>query len=121
MNELSSLINKYLSGEKAHETVKQITKFYRSPGSAGYHAATNIIADKLRAGGFDDLEVTRYPLDGELENNHRKMPLAWEPYGAVIRMVNPVQQELVNFDTAPSCLDRQKSANGFVDDQIVAR
>jgi len=104
MNELSSLINKYLSGEKAHETVKQITKFYRSPGSAGYHAATNIIADKLRAGGFDDLEVTRYPLDGELENNHRKMPLAWEPYNAVIRMVNPVQQELVNFDTAPSCL-----------------
>lgn len=104
MNELSSLINKYLSGEKAHETVKQITKFYRSPGSAGYHAATNIIADKLRAGGFDDLEVTRYPLDGELENNHRKMPLAWEPYNAVIRMVNPVQQELVNFETAPSCL-----------------
>lgn len=104
MNELSYLLNEYLSGEKAHETVKQITQFYRSPGSAGFHAATNIIADKLRAGGFSDLEVTRYPMDGEAVYNHRTMPLAWEPYSAVVRMVNPAQQELVNFDSAPSCL-----------------
>jgi aminopeptidase YwaD len=104
MNELSYLLNENLSGEKAHETVKQITRFYRSPGSAGFHAATNIVADMLRAGGFEDLEVTRYPIDGETEFNHRKLPLAWEPYSAVVRMTNPAQKELVNFDTAPSCL-----------------
>jgi aminopeptidase YwaD len=104
MNQLSQLFNETLSGEKAHETVKQITQFYRSPGSAGFHAATNIIADMLRAGGFEDLEVTRYPINGETEFNHRTLPLAWEPYSAVVRMTNPAQQELVNFDSAPSCL-----------------
>lgn len=104
MEKLFQILDEYISSENAHETVKQITQFYRSPGSAGYHAATNIIADKLRTGGFEDLEVTRYPIDGETEFNHGKLPLSWEPYSAVVRLINPVQEEIVNFDTAPSCL-----------------
>lgn len=104
MNALSQVLDTFLSGENAHETVKKIVQFYRSPGSAGFHAATKIIEDMLRKGGFEDLEVSRYPLDGETVFNHRTLPLAWEPYNATVRMINPVQTKIVNFDQAPSCL-----------------
>lgn len=104
MQKLYQLLHEHLSGEKAHETVKQITQFYRSPGSQGYHAATNIIADMLRKNGFADLEVTRYPIDGEVEVNNRVFPLSWEPYDAKVRIINPIQEDIVDFDIAPSTL-----------------
>jgi aminopeptidase YwaD len=104
MQKLYQILNEHLSGEKAHETVKKITQFYRSPGSQGYHVATNIIADMLKKNGFADLEVTRYPIDGEIKVNNRVFPLSWEPYDAKVRIINPIQEDIVNFDLAPSCL-----------------
>ena len=67
MADIAALIHHALSGERAHALVKEITAFYRSPGSAGYHAATNMVAKILRESGYDDLEETRYPIDGETE------------------------------------------------------
>lgn len=93
-----------LSGERAKQTTAAITQFYRTPGSAGYHAATNLVTELLRQAGLDDLQVTTYPIDGETSVLGDRMPLAWEPYGARVRLVNPVQEELVNFESAPTCL-----------------
>ncbi len=50
------------------------------------------------------VEETRYPLDGKTVVLDRPMPLAWEPYGAHVRVLSPAQEEIVNFDQAPSCL-----------------
>ena len=104
MADIAALIHHSLSGERAQVLVKEITAFYRSPGSAGYHAATNLVAGILREAGYDDLEETRYPIDGETNLNGQAMPLSWEPYGATVTLVAPVQVEIVNFEKAASCL-----------------
>jgi hypothetical protein len=104
MANLALLIHQLLSGEAAQNTTAEITAFYRTPGSAGYHAATNFVAEQLRDVGFDDLKVTTYPIDGETVVLGETMPWAWEPYAAAVSIVNPVQQELVNFEDAQTCL-----------------
>ena len=104
MADTAALLHEELSGTRAQDLVKEITAFYRSPGSAGYHAATNMVAKLLRDAGYDDLEETRYPIDGETVCNGRTMPLAWEPYGAKVTLVGPTQADLVDFEKAASCL-----------------
>jgi hypothetical protein len=98
------LLHRDLSGERAQATTAAITRFHRPPGASGYHAATNLVAAELRAAGLTDVDVTTYPLNGETVAGEGPLPLAWEPYGAVVRVVNPVQEEVVNAETASSCL-----------------
>jgi hypothetical protein len=104
MSSLASLIHEILSGESAVATTAAITRFYRTPGSAGYHAATNLARQRLRECGFDDLEVSTYPIDGETALLDGPTPLAWEPYGAEVGLLTPTQEKLVSFDQAPTCL-----------------
>lgn len=121
MTTLASLIHGKLSGENALATTAAITRFYRTPGSAGYHAATNLVAQLLREHGFDDLEITTYPIDGKTVLWDSTVPLAWEPYGAVVRILNPTQEELVNFDGAPTCLAvwSQPTPSGGMTEKVV--
>ena len=104
MSDVANLIHQNLSGDNAHAITTAICEFYRSPGAAGYHAATNLVADRLREYGIESVEVTTYPMDGKTQLGHRTASMAWEPYSAVVRVMNPTQEEVVNFDTAPSCL-----------------
>jgi hypothetical protein len=104
MTALAHFMHQRLSGEAALEVTDEIAGFYRTPGSAGYHAATNLTAQHLRDAGFGDLEVTTYPIDGETIVMGETMPWSWEPYGAVVRIVTPVQEELVGFQDAQTCL-----------------
>ena len=43
--ELEAVLRTYLSGSRAQQDTAFITQFYRSPGSSGYHAATQFAAD----------------------------------------------------------------------------
>jgi hypothetical protein len=104
MNDLATLIHQELSGERAQEITAEITRFHRPPGSAGYHAATNLVAEHLRNAGVEEIVSTPYPLDGETPVGKGPLPLAWEPYGATLKIVNPVQEELVDMATTSSCL-----------------
>lgn len=104
MNDVGSLIHRELSGEKAKELTTLITRFHRSPGSSGYHAATNLVADWLRGYGFEHLSSTRYPLDAETDVGHGPLPLAWEPLSASVRVIAPEPHEVVNLETTSSCL-----------------
>ncbi len=92
-----------ISGENAFELTREITRYYRSPGSQGYHAATNLARDRMLGAGLQ-VEETHYPLDGKTVVLDRPMPLAWEPYGARVRVISPVQEQVVDFDRAASCL-----------------
>lgn len=104
MHDVGSLIHRELSGEKAKALTTEITRFHRSPGSSGYHAATNLVADWLRSYGFENLTVTRYPLDAETNVGNSALPLAWEPLSASVRVVSPEPHEVVNLETTSSCL-----------------
>lgn len=102
--DVGSLLHQELSGERAQATTTAITRFHRPPGASGYHAATNLVAEELRAAGLRDVVSTTYPLDGETIAGEGPLPLAWEPHGAVVRVVSPAPGEVVNMETASSCL-----------------
>ena len=104
MNNLSKILFKTLSGDNAKVTTTDICNYYRSFGSAGYHAATNIVINKLKEIGINDVKIKKYPLDGEYKKLNQKMPYAWEPYNASLSIVNPIQEEIVNLNSTPSCL-----------------
>jgi hypothetical protein len=100
---LFETISAEISGQNAYELTDKITQYYRSPGSSGYHAATNTARNRLIEAGLQ-VEETHYPLDGKTVVLDRTMPMAWEPYDARVRLISPVQEEIVNFDRAASCL-----------------
>ncbi|MFP4200165.1 MAG: M28 family peptidase [Clostridia bacterium] len=93
-----------MDGERAQRTVDELTRFYRSPGSAGYHRATNLIEEMVESFGMSSVVREVYPLDGRTVYAERTTPLAWEPIGAELTMVTPHVRHLVSYDEAPSCI-----------------
>ena len=102
--ELIQALEQELSGQRALESATHLTQFYRSPGSSGYHQATDFVADLLRENKLDDVWVERYPLDGETKFMNVPMPLAWEPISAELRVGSADGRLLVSYEDAPSCL-----------------
>ncbi len=104
-NRQKQLVADELNGENAVETVRQLTYYWRSPGSSGYKQAAEYLKGYLRRIG---LEVTS--IDGPMDNrtpvgNYRFTPLAWEPVDAVLRVVSPEEKMLVSFAEAPICIN----------------
>ena len=93
-----------LSGDRALEAAAHMTKFYRSPGSSGYHRATDFVAQLLRDNGVERVWVERFPLDGEYRLLTQTMPLAWEPLSAELRVGSQNGRLLVSYEDSPSCL-----------------
>ena len=104
MPNVATAIHRELSGENAHATATALTAFHRPPGGAGYHAATSLVAERLRAAGLVHVEESTYPLDGETLGGHDPFPLAWEPYDATVKIVGPVQEPVVDLASTSSCL-----------------
>lgn len=104
MKDPGMLLHRNLSGENAQTITAEITTFHRPPGSAGYHAATNLVAERLRSFGIENVETTTYPLDGATVAGHGSLPLAWEPQGADVNIVSPVRDSVVNMADTSSCL-----------------
>lgn len=102
--ELDAILRAYLSGTRAQQDTAHITQFYRSPGSSGYHAATQFIADAIREAGAEEITDERYPLDGVTPYLGRTMPPAWEPIEAELSLVSPVQEPIISYEDVPSTL-----------------
>src|SRR4051794_34769413 len=92
-----------LSGERAQGHVAEIGRFYRSPGSAGYHATIDYITRVLDA---DRIAYTTrsFALDGQTKLGGQATPLAWQPTGATLELVKPEQALLVDWHGCASCL-----------------
>lgn len=104
-HDLGALIHQELSGERAQSLTAALTQFHRPPGSSGYHTATNLVIDRLKDSGIDEIDITTYPLDGKTEEGGGdRFPLAWEPTRAVVSIINPISEEVVNMETTTSCL-----------------
>jgi hypothetical protein len=104
MADVGKAIHGELSGERAQMITAAITQFHRPPGAAGYHAATNLVIERLREAGIEHVQIETYPLDGETVFGEGPMPFAWEPYGANISVVSPVGFEVTDMERVSSCL-----------------
>ena len=102
--EMLRLVDTELSGTNAINWATDITRFYRSPGSSGYHDATRYVEDLFQRAGVDRVWAESYPLDGKTELMGEAVPLAWEPVSAELRAGSSAGELLMSYDMAFSCL-----------------
>jgi aminopeptidase YwaD len=102
MRELVELLEGELSGARAQEHVAAVTRHYRSPGSAGYHAVIDYVESVLEELGIAR-DTRSFPLDGATEIGGDPTPLAWEPAAAVLELL-PGGEVLANWSDCASCL-----------------
>jgi len=88
--ELFELLDAAFLPERARDIAANLTRYYRSPGSSGYLAATDSVAQALEEAKLDELEIKDYPVDG------------WEPLEGHLTIKAPEEIHLVDYESAPS-------------------
>jgi aminopeptidase YwaD len=63
-SDVAALANE-LSGETAKRNLEGIARFHRTPGSRGFQAAVELIAERARAYGLSNVEILQFPMDGK--------------------------------------------------------
>jgi len=104
MSYIRNILKKEFSGIRAKEHTEYITKFYRSPGSSGIKATTDYCRNELERYSLDKVIVEKYPVDGKTKLLGRTVYPAWEPRNVILKIIEPVEEELVNYDETPTCI-----------------
>src|SRR5687767_11724878 len=93
-----------VSGERALESVRAITRFHRVQSSPGYDQASEWLADRLMAAGLA-VDVERVPGDGATRFLGQLMPEGWECMAARATLVAGSRREtLCDYETHPLSL-----------------
>src|SRR5712692_9916520 len=75
--DVAALANE-LSGETAKRNLEGIARFHRQRGSQGFHAAADLVAERLRAYGLSDVAILQFPADGKIFYGTQRSRPAWD-------------------------------------------
>ncbi|MGB7284031.1 MAG: M28 family peptidase [Candidatus Acidiferrum sp.] len=75
--DVAALANE-LSGETAKRNLEVIATFHRQRGSRGYHAAAELVAERLREYGLSDVQILEFPADGKIFYGTQRSRPAWD-------------------------------------------
>jgi aminopeptidase YwaD len=75
--DVAALTNE-LSGETAKRNLEGIARFHRQRGSQGFHAAAELVAERLRAYGLSDVAILQFPADGKIFYGTQRSRPAWD-------------------------------------------
>src|SRR6266581_7334619 len=75
--EVRALANE-LSGETAKRNLEVIATSHRQRGSQGFHAAAELVAERVRAYGLSDVEIFEFPADGTIFYGTQRSRPAWD-------------------------------------------
>src|SRR3984893_7230577 len=67
-----------LSGETAKRNLEGIARFHRQRGSAGFHAAAELMAERARAYGLSDVAILQFPADGKIFYGTQRSRPGWD-------------------------------------------
>jgi aminopeptidase YwaD len=67
-----------LSGEMAKRNLEGIARFHRQRGSQGFHAAAELVAERARAYGLNDVAILQFPADGKIFYGTQRSRPAWD-------------------------------------------
>jgi hypothetical protein len=67
-----------LSGETAKRTVEGISRHHRMRGSRPYRAAAELIAERARAYGLEDVKIEEFPTDGKIFYGTQRSRPPWD-------------------------------------------
>ena len=108
-SKIKNLVAKEVNGETAKKHVREIINYHRSLGGSEYHEAAEYLKRYLRSIG---LEVTSIdaPMDNKTRAGNYILPYAWEPYDAILKVVEPEERTLVSFHETPTCINSWSAA-----------
>ncbi|HEX8763549.1 MAG TPA: DUF4910 domain-containing protein [Candidatus Acidoferrum sp.] len=75
--DVAALANE-LSGETAKRNLEGVARFHRQRGSQGFHAAAELVAERLRAYGLSDVAILQFPADGKVFYGTQRSRPAWD-------------------------------------------
>jgi aminopeptidase YwaD len=75
--DVAALANE-LSGETAKRNLEVIATFHRQRGSRGFHAAAELVAERVRAYGLSDVQIWEFPADGKIFYGTQRSRPAWD-------------------------------------------
>jgi hypothetical protein len=84
-----------LSGDRALETVKEISRNHRVRGSRPFRAAADMIVSKARAAGLVDTKVEEFPADGKIFYGTQRSRPPWDADFAELWELNGSARTLV--------------------------
>src|SRR6266436_1769526 len=67
-----------LSGETAKRNLEGLARLHRQRGSAGFHAAAELVAERARAYGLSDVAILQFPADGKVFYGTQRSRPAWD-------------------------------------------
>jgi hypothetical protein len=76
-NDVAVLANE-LSGETAKRNLEGLARLHRQRGSAGFHAAAELVAERARAYGLSDVAILQFPADGKIFYGTQRSRPGWD-------------------------------------------
>jgi aminopeptidase YwaD len=98
-----------LSGETAKRNLEGIARFHRQRGSAGFHSAAELVAERLRAYGLRDVAILQFPADGKIFYGTQRSRPGWDAeVGELEELPTEPKRETIedSTGTAPASADR---------------
>jgi hypothetical protein len=86
--EVAALANE-LSGEAAKRNLEGLAHLHRQRGSAGFHAAAELVAERARAYGLSDVAILQFPADGKIFYGTQRSRPGWDAEFAELWQVAP--------------------------------
>ena len=84
--DVAALANE-MSGETAKRNLEGIARFHRQRGSQGFHAAAELVAERLRVYGLNDVAILQFPADGATMYGTQRSRPAWDVEFAELRQL----------------------------------
>ena len=75
--DVAALANE-LSGETAKRNLEGLARLHRQRGSAGFHAAAELVAERALAYGFSDVAILQFPADGKIFYGTQRSRPGWD-------------------------------------------
>jgi aminopeptidase YwaD len=103
-DEVPAAIHAQVDGNAALETVRELGRFHRVQGTAGYAAAAEHIRRKAVEAGLADAKIEKFPADGVTKYAHFQSHQGWNPVSATLEEVSPRRRPMASFPELPVAL-----------------
>src|SRR5713226_3057921 len=101
-----------ISGLIAKDTVIELTRYHRVQASSGFSQAAEYIAAKAKEYGLDQVQIERFPADGEKTYYTLKSATGWEAQSAELWETEPNKVKIADWEEMRVALaDYSQSAN----------
>jgi hypothetical protein len=87
-----------ISGLVAKDTVVELSRHHRVQASSGFSQAAQFIASKAKEYGLEQVEIERYPADGEKTYYTLKSTPGWEAERGQLWEVGPTKTKVADYD-----------------------